>query len=150
MAGPRVACALIPSGPSTRRSRASSIATPIALGEQGTEEVEAGVRVDPAGAGPGEHGLALERQAGGVGEEVADGGAGRARRLVEVDHAVIDGVEHGKGGHELGHRRPPERVAGVAVAGDDPVRTDDRRGGVVGAPVVDGSERGGEEVVHGG
>ncbi len=78
-----------------------------------------------------------------MGEEVADRGAGRAGGLVEVDQAVLDGIEDGQGGDELGHRRPAEGVARVAVAGDDPVRTDDRRGGVVGAPVVDGSERGG-------
>ena len=117
--------------------------------EQGAQRVEARVRVDPARAGTREHGLAFEREAGGVGEQMADRGVGRPGRLVEVDHAVLDGIEHCQGGDELRHRRPSKRTIDIAVAGDDAGRTDDGRRGMVRTPGIDRGE-GGVDVVHGG
>ena len=71
-----------------------------------------GIRVDPTGSGLGEDGLALERKPRGVGEQVPDRGAGRPCRLVEIEEAVLDGVEHGVRGDELRHGRPSERDVG--------------------------------------
>ena len=100
----------IPSGSQDASSQGGVRGRAVALREQGAQRVEARVRVDPARARSGQHGLAFERKAGGVGEQVADRGAGRPGRLVEVDDAVLDGIEHGQGGDELRHGRPSETV----------------------------------------
>ena len=80
---------------------------------------------------------------------MADGGAGRPGRLVEVDRAVLDGIEHGQGGDGLRHRRPSKPTIGVAVARHDARRTDDGSRGVGRTPGIDRGE-GGVDVVHGG
>ena len=81
------------------------------LGQHG----KAVVRIDPAGAGLGQHVLGVHRQTRRMRQQVADRGAGRAGRGVEVDDPFLDGDVHGPGHQRLGHRRQREHPLGVAV-----------------------------------
>ena len=103
----------------------------------GGQGIEARVRVDPARPRRRERHRALELETGRVGEEMADGRPGRAGLVVERDQTPVRGDQHGQRRDELGHRRPAEDVIGVAARGEDAVRPDDRRGGMLGAPRVD-------------
>ena len=70
---------------------------------------------------------------------------GRSRwsgRVVEVEEIVIGRRQDGERGGELGDRCPPEDSVGIAVLGADAVRTDERRGNMVGTPAVDTGEHG--------
>src|SRR5207247_4240752 len=58
-----------------------------ALGKEGAELFEAGVRVDASLAGLRDRPRPVEGETGSVTEQMANGGARRARRLVEVDDA---------------------------------------------------------------
>ena len=74
-------------------------------------------------AGPRDRRVALERQPGGVREQVPHRRAGRAGGLVEVDDPLLRGDEHGDRRRELRHRGPregPLHVAerGLGAAGD--------------------------------
>ena len=79
------------------------------------EHLEARVRVDAAHAGLRDRLPALERKAGRVREQVANGRPGRPGRLVEVDDALLDGDQDREGDHRLRHRRPSELLAFVAT-----------------------------------
>ena len=116
--------------------------TPGMVRDEGAQQIEAGVRVDPAATGRGQDRGPLEAEPGGMGEEVADRRARRTRRLIEVEQPPIGGDQDGRRGHQLGHRRPPEAVCRVPVPGQQAGRGDDRRGGVARAPRVDDRERG--------
>ena len=83
---------------------------------------------------------ALERQARRVREQVADGRAGGAGRLVQVDDAFLGGDEHRESGHRLRHRGEPYRSAGVAASPRGAARIDDTRRGELDGPVVDLAE----------
>ena len=72
------------------------------------EHLEAGIGVDPPRAGRSDRRLSLERQAGGMGEQVANGRSGRPRRLVERDDPLLGRDEHRDRGRELRHRGPGE------------------------------------------
>jgi hypothetical protein len=63
-----------------------------ALGQELAEGVEAGVRIDPARTRWGDHRVAVERHPRGMGEQVADGRARWAGRLVEVDRVPSTAV----------------------------------------------------------
>ena len=85
-----------------------------------------------------------------MGEQVADGGPGRASRLVEIDDPILDRIEDRQGRDELGHRRPPEAAIEIAVTRDNAARPDDGGCNVFGAPAVDRGEGSPKRVVHGG
>ncbi len=76
------------------------------LGDQPPEQLEAGVGVDAPAAGRGQHRLAVVRQAGGVGQQVAHGRARRAGGLVERHGLLLHRDQHGQGGADLRHRGP--------------------------------------------
>ena len=84
------------------------------------EHAEALVRVDPPPPGRRDRRLALERQAGGVREQMTDGCARRPRRLVEVDDALLGRDERRERGDRLRDRREAHGTArvpaGVAIA----------------------------------
>ena len=122
---------------------------PVALGEQGAELVEAGVRVDPPGSGAAKDRLALERETRGVRQEVADGRVRRAGGLVQVDEAVLDRIEDGHGRGQLGHRGPAEAASSSPWLAMMPPGTTMATAACVGSPAVDGRERG-ADIVHGG
>ena len=63
-------------------------------------------------------------------------------RVVEVEEIVIGRRQDDERGGELGDRCPPEDSVEIAVLGEDAVRSDDRSGGMVGAPAVDPGEDG--------
>ena len=107
-------------------------------GERLAEDVEARSRSRSAARPAGDRRSLPQRQAGRVSEQVAEGRAGRAGRLVEVDRPLLGGDEAGERGHRLRHRRPAELAAGVAVHGRDrPRRCRPRR---VGRPALDGPQ----------
>ena len=95
------------------------------------------VRVDAALSGTSDRDLALERQAGRVREQVADGRAGRAGRLVEVDDPFLRGDERRERGDRLRHRRETDRAPDVTVRRDPAFAIDHTRGGELDRPVVD-------------
>src|SRR6266540_2322308 len=105
-------------------------------GDEAGEHLEAGVRVDAPLSGPRDRLVALEREPGGMGEQVPDGRARRAGRLVEVDRGFLGGDEDGERGRELGHGRPAED-APVSVPGEHPARQERGRGGVGRSPLLD-------------
>src|SRR6266508_3768225 len=107
-----------------------------AAGDVVGEHLEAGVRVDAPLSGPRDRLVALEREPGGMGEQVPDGRARRAGRLVEVDRGFLGGDEDGERGRELGHGRPAED-APVSVPGEHPARQERGRGGVGRSPLLD-------------
>ena len=112
-----------------------------ALRERGAEHVEAVIGVDPPLARPRDRARALERQAGGVGEQVPERRAGRPGRLVEVDRPLLGGDEAGERGDRLRHRGPAVLAAAVAVSRRPcPPRDDDAGGDVLGRPALDGSQ----------
>ena len=85
------------------------------------EHAEPFVRVDPAPSRARDRLLSLERQTGGVREQVPHGRAGRACRLVEVDDSLLGGDEKGKGGDGLRDGGKANGMARVS-AGLDPRR----------------------------
>ena len=82
---------------------------------------------------------ALERQPGGVREQVPERRAGRPGRLVEVDEPLLRGDEHRDRGRELRHRRPREAAARVAARRLD--RAGHADGDVLARPSVDLAQR---------
>ena len=58
-----------------------------------------------------------------MGEEVPDGGAFGACRLIEIDRPLLDRDEHREPGEELRDGRPAQRHADVAVNGGGTVDT---------------------------
>ena len=95
------------------------------------------VRVDPPVSRTRDRLGALERQAGGVREQVPDRRAGRAGGLVEVDHALLGGDHRRERRHGLRHGGEPNDARGVASGRHGTGRIDDSRGGELGRPVVD-------------
>ncbi len=68
-------------------------------------------------------------------QQVADRGAGRAGRGVQLDDPFLDGDVRGPGHQRLGDRRQLEDPPGVAVAGQHSAGSDDRGGGGRNRPV---------------
>jgi hypothetical protein len=68
---------------------------------------------------------------------MADRRAGRAGRLVQVDHALLGRNQHCERGDRLGHRGEPDDARRVAVRRDLTRGIDDARGGELDRPVVD-------------
>ncbi len=85
--------------------------------------------------------VALERQAGRVREQVADGRSGRAGRLVEIDDPFLRGDERRERGDRLRHRRETNRAPDVTVRRDPAFVIDHTRGGELDRPVVDLAKR---------
>ena len=140
----------MPSGSSTAWRSALGDALPAASpGDQLAEVVEPRVGVDAPGSRPGQDRLAFERQAGGMGQQVADGGAGWAGGFIEVDVTRLDRPQHRKPGDELGRRRPAEWAVRVTVDGEDAVGTNDGRGRVRRSPAIDRGKGDAEPVGHG-
>ncbi len=90
------------------------------------EDGEALVGVDAAPAGPRDRARALERETGGVSEQVTHRRAGRPGRLVEVDDAFLGGDERRERADGLRDRGEEDGATGIAVRRD--------RGGCVGHP----------------
>ncbi len=80
-----------------------------------------------------------------MGEEVPDGGAVGACRLVEIDRPLLDRDEHREPGEELRDGRPAQRHTEVAVNRRRTVDTRDSRGRVACAPGLDR-----DQCLHGG
>src|SRR5690348_16035542 len=120
-------------------------ALPEEVGERdaGTGLDEAGrhlvatVGVDAPPAGRAEDRVTVRRQPGRVGEQVAQGGAGRPGRLVELDLAALDGGEHGQGGDELGDRGPGVRPVDRSGRGQRVVSVGDQDRRARHGPVLD-------------
>ena len=79
-------------------------------------DLEAGVRVDPARARLRDRRARVERKPGRVGEQVADGRAGRAVRLVEVDRPLLGRDEGRERRDRLRERGPAKHARRVASA----------------------------------
>ncbi len=110
------------------------------LGPRGkvlAENPKAFVGVDAAPPRRRDRVRALEGQAGGVREQMADGGARRPRRLVEVDDALLGGDQDGQRRDRLRQRREPDGPARVAVRRDDRLSLHDACGRELGLPLVD-------------
>src|SRR5205823_5923982 len=71
--------------------------------------------VDPPLSRSRDRHASLERQAGGVGKQVADGRSLRAGRAVEVDDALLGGDERGERRRELRDGGPAHRPFAVSV-----------------------------------
>ena len=110
--------------------------------EQGTQEVVAGVRIDPCPLGRADRRGALRSESRGVGEQVANRRSRWPERLVEGNRLALDRAEDGVGGHELRHGRPSGWRGRITDRCHDPVRTDHPDRGMVAAPVTDVSKRG--------
>ena len=110
------------------------------------EHLEAGVRVDPAGARRRHRAdRVVGPEPGGVGEQVADRRAGGPGRLVEVDRALLERHQHGERRDELGDRGPREASFDRATHLVDIARTRPHADGeVLDLPLVRELER-----VHG-
>ena len=108
------------------------------------------VRVDPSGTRRRDDpGVALEPVAGGVGEQVPEGRAGRAGGVVELDRALLDADHQGVTGDDLADARDTEPSLRVAVGCARAGRGDHRRGDVRNPPGVDGREGIVERIRHG-
>ena len=83
------------------------------------EDIEALVGVDAALAGSGDRTPPLEGQARGMGEQVANRGPLRTRRIIEGDQASFDRDQHRPRDNRLGDRRERERAINIAVRVDD-------------------------------
>lgn len=84
------------------------------LGDELTEQIEARVRVDTPPPGWRDWSVALERESGGVREEMANGGSWGTRPVVELPATVLDADQHRIGGEHLGNRSPAsDRVEGT-------------------------------------
>jgi hypothetical protein len=92
-----------------------------ALGEERAEHCERGVAVDAAPAGLRDRRRAVERQPRGMAQQEPHGRPGRARGLVEGQHLLLGGDEHGRRGQQLGDRRQPQDLVDVAGELDPPV-----------------------------
>ena len=93
---------------------------PGGVGEVAGGELEAAVGVDAPPAGWGERSATVERQPGGVREQVAECRALRPDGVIEGDNATLDRGEHHHGGRELGDRGPRERALEVSRAATTP------------------------------
>jgi hypothetical protein len=71
-----------------------------------------------------------------------------ARRFVESQKSVFDGQKDRQRRDRFRDRRPAEGPLRIAVTGDEPVRTDHGRRGMLCAPAIDGGQRGNQSVVH--
>ena len=99
------------------------------------EHVEAGFGVDPPLAGLGRSGCRPSSgRPGGVREQVPDGRAGRAGRVVEVDRALLGRDQAGERRHRLRHGRPAELASSVARAPPARTRRRDSDGDMLGRP----------------
>ena len=107
------------------------------LGELGREHAEAFVRVDPAPLGRRDRLRALEGQAGGVGQQVADGRSRRAGRLVQIDDSFLGGHEHRQRGDRLRDGGKADRAPRVAMGLHAPAAEDDPGGRERDRPLVD-------------
>jgi hypothetical protein len=75
-----------------------------------------------------------------VREQVADGRAHRAGRLVQVDDAFLGGNENGQRRHRLGHGGEPHGSRRVAAHRDVPGGIDDTGRRKLDGPAVDLAE----------
>jgi hypothetical protein len=108
-------------------------------------ELDPGVRVDPAPARPGDRLLALERQPGGVGEQVAHRRPGWACGLVEVDRSLLECDEKREPRQELRDGGPGQVRVARTVCRDDAVGPRHSRRSDACVPAVDRAQR-----LHGG
>ncbi len=97
--------------------------------------LEAVVRVHAPHARPRDRRALIERQPGSMREQVAERRAGRPGRLVEIDEPFLGRHEHRNRRRELGHRRPREPAAHLAVRRFDEPGHADRD--VLARPTVD-------------
>ncbi len=109
--------------------------------ERRTDDPEALVRVDAPPAGRSDRDPALEGQPRRVGEQVPHGRAGRPGGIVEVEHALLGGDEHGERGDRLRDRGQSDGATNVAAGGDRRVRARDAGRGERGVPLVDLAQR---------
>ena len=87
---------------------------PVFSRDELTEQIEPRVRVDAPPPGRRDRSLSLERQPGGMRQEMANGGSRRTRRVVELPASVLDADQHRIGGEQLGDRSPAsDRVEGT-------------------------------------
>jgi hypothetical protein len=114
--------------------------SPGSIGDERAQRVKPAVGVDPARPRRGDRRQALEGQARGVGEQVADRRARRPGRFLEPDHPAIDLDENGERGRDLGDRGPSEDPLAVAARGEDARRLEHRGRSVLGAPGIDRGE----------
>ena len=91
--------------------------------------------------GPRDRLRALERQAAGVREEMADRRARRPRRLVQIDDALLGCDEHRERRHRLRDGSQSHRARRVAVRRHLATWIDDARGSELDRPVVDLAKR---------
>ena len=105
------------------------------------EHLEAVVRVDPPLPRRRDRHGPVERQPGGVREQVADGRPGRPRLLVEVDDALLRRDERRERRDQLRDRRPAQLARLVPVPCADAVRLDHPDRNVLGAPRLDLPQR---------
>ena len=103
----------------------------------GGEQLEPLVGVDPPLPGSRDRRTGLERQPARVREQMANGRAIGAGRVVEVDDALLDCDEGRERRRELRHRGPAKDVLGGTVLRGDTVGPHDGRRGVRRLPVVD-------------
>jgi hypothetical protein len=104
------------------------------------DDAEALVGVDAPAPGQCDRLGALEREAGGVGEQVPHRRSRWAGRLVQIDDALLGRDQDGERGDRLRNGRQPNGMRRVAVRGGDGPAVDDARGSEAGAPLVDLAE----------
>ena len=85
----------------------------------------------------GDRGQTLEGQAGGVGKQVAQGRAGRAGRLVEVDDALLGSDQRRERRDRLGDRGPAEDVLARPLGSNLLAVAQDADGYRLGRPALD-------------
>ena len=108
-----------------------------ALLEVRRQHAERLVRVDAAMLGPRDRLRALERQAAGVREKMANRRARRPRRFVQIDDALLGRDEDREGRHRLRDGRQSHRMRRVAARRHLATWIDDARGSELDGPVVD-------------
>ena len=104
------------------------------------ESLDPGVRIDTPPAGRGEDRVAVECQAGGVGQQMPDRGALGSRRLVQIDRPLLHGDQGGHPHQELGHRGDEGDPLGIAGQAQSAIGVRDANRGLLHRPV--GDERG--------